>query len=435
MLTKIEDMYTYLAEREQQHGMNFGLERMDDLLDGLQVDHQSLRFVHLAGTNGKGSTLHELKKILVHAGYQVGTFTSPHIESIQERIMINERYIEEADFLRLFNKVVSYVEGMEQHNIFPTQFEILTVIALMYFVEQKPDIVLMETGLGGRLDSTNVISPLMSIITNVSYDHMNILGDTIEKIAFEKAGIIKADRYVITGAKHPDALGVIREKARQQNSRLFVLGEDFKVESSEPVKDGELFSYKWDSILYEDLKVSMLGKHQTENASLAITAALLLKKKFNFVLQEQDIREGLAHANWKGRLEVLSTDPYVIVDGSHNEDGMRTLVNTLYSRFAGKRLIIVTAALKDKDVRMMTSMLKQVADFIIFTEFDMDRALDAKSMAEYSTGTDHATIEQWEKALDRGLEMADGNSVLLITGSLYFLYYARPYLAKRLDNE
>ncbi|MFS0780733.1 bifunctional folylpolyglutamate synthase/dihydrofolate synthase [Bacillus sp. 1P06AnD] len=433
MLTKIDDMYTYLAKREQQLGMNFGLERMHELLEGLGVDHQSIRFVHLAGTNGKGSTLHDLKQILAHAGYEVGTFTSPHIESVQERIMINDTCIEEADFLRLFNQVIAYIEKMEKNNLFPTQFEILTVIALMYFVEKRPDIVLMETGLGGRLDSTNVITPLFSIITNVSYDHMNILGDTIEKIAYEKAGIIKRESYVITGAKHPDALDVIREKAQKESSRLFVMGEEFNMENLEPLPDGELFSYSWEAIHMDDVHLSMLGKHQTENASLAITAALLLRHAFDFRIQEEDIRGGLAHANWKGRLEVLSSSPYVIVDGSHNEDGMRTLVNTLHSRFAGKRIIMVTAALKDKDVRMMTSMLKQVADYIIFTQFEMDRALDAESMSKYSSGTEHIVIKEWDKAIERGLEMADGNTVLLVTGSLYFLYYARPYLAQRLN--
>ncbi|WP_019242774.1 MULTISPECIES: bifunctional folylpolyglutamate synthase/dihydrofolate synthase [Bacillus] len=430
MLQKIEDMYDYFAKREQRFGMNFGLERMDALLEGLHIQHNQQKFIHLAGTNGKGSTLHYLKKILSSQGYRVGTFTSPHIESIKERIMINDEYIEEEDFLRLFNTVVQYVESMEQENVFPTQFEILTIIALMYFQEKKPDYVLMETGLGGRLDSTNVIHSLISIITNISLDHTNILGNKISGIAAEKAGIIKEDSIVITGVKDEEALPVIKAKASEMNSEILVINENFYVESKMPTQNGEVFHYCFGNHTFEDCMISMLGKHQIDNASLAITAALVLRDKYNVTLTNEAIRTGLLAANWKGRLETISETPKIIVDGSHNEAGISALIDTLKARYRDKKIIIVTAALADKDVDSMISMLEEVADHMICTQFEMDRALEAEKLATHCKNVPCSIEMSWEKALEKSLEMVDDDSLIVVTGSLYFLYYARPYLMK-----
>ncbi|MGM9923790.1 MAG: bifunctional folylpolyglutamate synthase/dihydrofolate synthase [Bacillus sp. (in: firmicutes)] len=434
MLTKIDDLYEYLAKREQRFGMNFGLERMEELLAGLDVRHESLKFVHLAGTNGKGSTLHYLKKILMESGYKVGTFTSPHIESVRERIMIGDECIPEADFLRLFNCVMAYIEDMEQEQVFPTQFEILTVIALMYFQEQQPDLVLMETGLGGRLDSTNVITSLLSIITSISRDHTNILGNSISGIAAEKAGIIKPNTQVVTAVRNGEALPVIREKAHEKGSSLYVLGEDFHVEKKEAKHNGELFSYSFGDEQMKDVMISMLGKHQADNASLAITAASLLQQHHGFTVSEDALRTGLLKANWKGRLETVSEQPHIIIDGSHNEEGIRALIDTLQARYSDKKIIFLTAALADKDVSTMMAMIEEVADHIICTQFTMDRALSADKLAAHCNKVPARVITDWETAVEEGMKMMEDDALFVVTGSLYFLYYTRPYIQNKLGR-
>lgn len=433
MITKIDDMYTYFAKREKRFGMNFGLERMNELLEHLQVSHENLPFVHIAGTNGKGSTLNYLKNIMMEQGYRVGTFTSPHIETIQERIMINDEYISEEDFLALFRKVMKVIEEMEQEDVYPTQFEILTIIALMYFQEKNPDLVIMETGLGGRLDSTNVITPLLSIITNVSFDHTNILGNTIHEIASEKAGIIKENSFVVTGVKDEVALSVISQKATDKNSELFILGEQFTAVNQPVNQDGESFSYSFDKHCLDDVSIAMIGKHQVDNAACAITAAILLKEKFDFSLTEENLRTGLQKAVWKGRLEQLSKNPAIIVDGSHNEEGINTLIETLQNRYADKKIIFVTAALADKDVSSMINKLEQVAHHIIFTQFTMDRALEADEFAKHCRNVPHSVFGDYKEALNASLKQADQDTIIVVTGSLYFLYYARPYLLAALS--
>ncbi|MEH6942788.1 bifunctional folylpolyglutamate synthase/dihydrofolate synthase [Bacillus sp. JJ722] len=431
MLQKIDDLYDYLAKREQRFGMNFGLERMEEMLEGLNVKHQQLKFVHLAGTNGKGSTLHYLKGILIAGGYRVATFTSPHIESVKERIMINDECISEEDFLRIFNYVMEYLDNLEQKDIFPTQFEILTIIALVYFEEQKPDLVLMETGLGGRLDSTNVITSLISIITSISRDHTNILGNSISGIAYEKAGIIKNKSYVITGVTNEEALSVIQNKALEMNSELYELDRHFQVEHLSSINNGEVFSYTFQEHALEKCVISMLGKHQIQNASLAITAALLLDEKFGFILKDESIKAGLLRSNWKGRLETVSIEPHIIVDGSHNEAGIRALIDTLQERYSHKKIIFVTAALADKDVTSMIEMLEHIAHHIICTQFTMDRALEAKKLVAHCKNTPSSYYDSWETAIDKGVQMLDENSLLVVTGSLYFLYYVRPYFSEK----
>lgn len=431
MLQKIDDLYDYLAKREQRFGMNFGLERMEEMLKGLNVKHQQLKFVHLAGTNGKGSTLHYLKEMLIAGGYRVATFTSPHIESVKERIMINDECISEKDFLRIFNHVMEYIDNLEQKDIFPTQFEILTIIALMYFEEQKPDLVLMETGLGGRLDSTNVITSLISIITSISRDHTNVLGNSISGIAFEKAGIIKNNSYVITGVTNEEALSVIQNKAQEMHSVLYELDKHFQIKHLSSTNSGEAFSYIFQENAFEKCMISMLGKHQVQNASLAITAALLLDEKFGFILNDESIKAGLLRSNWKGRLETVSKEPHIIVDGSHNEAGIRALIDTLQDRYSHKKIIFVTAALADKDVTSMMGMLEQVAHHIICTQFTMDRALEAKKLVAHCKNTPSSYYNSWKTAIDKGVQMMDENSLLVVTGSLYFLYYVRPYFLEK----
>lgn len=435
MFKDINDVYTYFLTREKKLGMKFGLERMHELLEHLHVSLHDLNFIHLAGTNGKGSTLNYLKNILIAEGYQVGAFISPHIERLEERMTINNEEISEADLLRLCNKVMDTVGNMEQDNVYPTQFEMLTIIALMYFQEKQPDFVLMETGLGGNLDSTNVITPLLSIITNVSLDHTNILGNEIHYIAQEKAGIIKENKVTITGAKDEVALAVITEYAKLRNNELFILGEQFKLNHKQSVADGEKFSYSFANQQLNDVKISMLGDHQVDNASLAMTAAFVLQDKYGYAMSENSIRSGLEKAIWQGRLETVSKHPHVIVDGSHNEEGMNTLLETLENRYHDKNIIFVTAALADKDVESMIKKLETQASHIICTQFTSDRALSASELASHCSTREYSIVTDWKEAVDKGLEMCNDDTMLVVTGSLYFLGFVRPYVKEWLDEQ
>lgn len=434
MIERIEDLDTYFSMREKLFGMNFGLERMYELLKVLDVQHDQIKFVHIAGTNGKGSTVHYLKKILSQQGYKVGTFTSPHIERIEERIMINDDYINEADFLRLCNKVISHLGIFEKEKNHPTQFEMLTVIALLYFLEQKPDLVIMETGLGGRLDSTNVINPLVSIITNISFDHMNILGHTITSIASEKAGIIKENSYVVTGIKNQEALGVVKDTVNNKKCELYVLNKDFNAIENKTCENGEIFTYVNGEHQFDNLTIPMLGKHQVENATLAITTALLLQEKFSFLLDEISIRQGLENAMWRGRIETISLNPPVIVDGSHNEEGIQALVDTLKKRFDQKKIIFVVAALADKDVGTMIGKLEEIADHIICTEFDADRALSAEKLVLLCKKNKSSCVPSWKEAIEQGISRTSNDTVLVVTGSLYFLHHARPFVESNIGT-
>ena len=434
MFKEINDVYTYFLTREKKLGMKFGLERMHELLEHLDVSLHDLNFIHLAGTNGKGSTLNYLKNILIAEGYQVGAFISPHIERLEERMTINNEEISEADLLRLCNKVMDTVGNMEQDNMYPTQFELLTIIALMYFQEKKPDFVLMETGLGGNLDSTNVITPLISIITNVSLDHTNILGNEIHYIAQEKAGIIKENKVTITGAKDEVALAVITEYAKLRNNELFVLGEQFKVNNKQSVGNGEIFSYSFENKRLNDVKISMLGAHQVDNASLAMTAALVLQDKYGYTMSEKSLRSGLEKAIWQGRLETVSTNPHIIVDGSHNEEGVTTLMETLRTRYHDKNIVFVTAALADKDVESMMKKLETQASHIICTQFTSDRALSASELASHCSTRAYSIVTDWKEAIHQGIEMCKDDTMLVVTGSLYFLGFVRPYVKKQLEK-
>lgn len=434
MIHKLSELDAFLEKRTKQLGMNFGLERIEALLEGLNVSHEELPIIHVAGTNGKGSTIAFLRNILMEQGYTVGTFTSPHIESIQEVITLNESYISEADFIRLFNKVIAYVEIMEEDNLFPTQFEILTIIAFMYFLEKQPDIVLLETGLGGRLDSTNVVTPLLSIITSISRDHTNILGSEISNIALEKAGIIKEGKPVVTGVKNEEALSVIQKVSGEKGSPLFILNQEFSTFNEKGEAGTECFSYEFGGEHLGDMAIRMLGKHQIENAALAVTAILILKKKYAFTITETSIKKGLLQTFWKGRIEVVHTNPTIIIDGSHNEEGIAALVATLKSHYSSKKIIFLTAALVDKDVASMVSQLELIGHTIICTEFKMNRAMSAKQLGSYCRHSSHIVVPEWQSAIVKGMELIDEDSILVITGSLYFLANVRPLLLKSLKN-
>ena len=310
-------------------GVKLGLENIRRLLEMLGNPHKELKYVHVAGTNGKGSTVTFISSILIESGYKVGIYTSPYVERFTERICINGKEIPEEDLARITEIVKEKVtEMVEQGYNHPTEFEIITAIAFQYFYEQNCDIVVLEVGLGGRYDSTNIIdTPLVSVITSISFDHMKFLGNTLTQIAREKAGIIKENGNVVLYPQSEEVEKVIEEAAVQTHSRLFKA--DFNTIKLKSFGiDGQIFDYG----TFLDFKIKLLGRHQLKNAAVAITACQLLKEEMkNFT--DETIRQGIAKARWKGRMELMCKDPVFFIDGAHNEDGVKVMVDTLEEYF------------------------------------------------------------------------------------------------------
>nr|WP_279663223.1 folylpolyglutamate synthase/dihydrofolate synthase family protein [Ectobacillus ponti] len=423
-----EEALQWIQER-LKFGIKPGLERMEWMLGELGNPERRLKSVHLAGTNGKGSTLTYMRAILQEAEYKVGTFTSPYIEVFNERISINGTPISNEDLAELVAAVRPVVEALEETDLgAATEFEVITVMMFYYFGIVNPcDIVLIETGLGGRFDSTNVVYPVATVITTIGYDHMHILGETLPAIAGEKAGIIKPGIPLITGVEQPDAYEVIQETAAAKQAKVYKLGEQFAVEHTESSASGEQFHFQCPFASYENLCISMRGAHQVQNAALALMTVFYLKTYQSFLIGEEHIREGLRGAFWLGRFETLSTEPLVIIDGAHNPEGVHSLVETLRTHYSDKRITVLFSALGDKKADRMIAQLETVADRLIFTTFDFPRAVSPRLLAAHCR-KEHEVFDDWQEALEQVLPSLTGGDAFIITGSLYFISEIRAYM-------
>ncbi|MGB3262312.1 bifunctional folylpolyglutamate synthase/dihydrofolate synthase, partial [Paenisporosarcina sp.] len=308
-------------------------------------------------------------------------------------------------------------------------FEILTVIAFMYYNDMKVDIALIETGIGGKFDSTNVLTPLISVLTSISLDHTQILGDTVEAIAEEKAGIIKHLVPVISAVKDKQAVAVIEKKAELEQAPIYQLYKDFLIENVTQEINQQCFSYELNNEKLNDLSLKMMGHHQVENASLAVTAALLLNKYHGFTISEQSIRQGLNTSSWAARFEEVM--PNVIIDGAHNPAGMEVLIKTIQQRYETKNIHVVFTALQDKDISSVLHMLDEIAASITVTEIHVKNAATGKEIFEKTNHAEKQLILNWQEALEEALLKVDDSNVVLVTGSLYFMSLARPYLKQK----
>ncbi len=418
-------------------GIKPGLERMTWMLGQLGNPHQHMKAIHVAGTNGKGSTVCYLRNILQQAGYQVGTFTSPYIETFNERISVDGQPISDEDMIHLVNAVRPVVEQLEETELGEaTEFEVITIMAFYYFGKlNKQDFVIFETGLGGRLDSTNVLEPILTIITNIGFDHTHILGETVEEITKEKAGIIKPQVPLISAVEQKEAQEILVETATEKQAPLYLLGKDFHNVSYETLQSGEKFALEMSAGTLTDLHITMMGYHQVKNASLAAMAAVYLKEQGEALLEEADIREGLRAAKWIGRFEKMSGNPTVIIDGAHNIQGIESLVSTLRLHYEDKRIHIIFSCLKDKDAKDMIEKLEEVAASLTFTSFDFPRAYGAQELSEIVPRDNSSFEEDWQLALKEGKKkLQTGNDMLIVTGSLYFISEVRQFLIKSKES-
>lgn len=410
-------------------GINPGMARIERLLSLLGHPERKLKCIHVAGTNGKGSTSVLIAEVLRCQGYKTGLFTSPHLQSYRERFVINGAMMTEVDFARLIAEVQPLLEQVwRETNDHPTEFEVLTAMAFQYFSEQGADFAVVEAGLGGTLDSTNVVTPLLSVITNVTFDHMDRLGTEIREIAAHKAGIIKSDVPVVTAAQG-EALAVIKETAGAKQAPVTDIrqGCTWQLVSASPA--GQTFHVHTPRQTFDNLRISLLGAHQLVNSAVAI-AALEAVGNCGVVLDRRAIYQGFAQARWPGRFEIISQAPTIVLDGAHNPDGARALRTVFEEVFPGSETVFVVGVLGDKDYKAMLADFAAVADVMILTTADSPRAADPFLLATEVSGCETIVIADLKEAISAGVRMAGAGKVMCVCGSLYTVGRARDMLMR-----
>ena len=413
-------------------GMVLGFSRMEELLRRLGDPQDTLNVIHVAGTNGKGSVSKYLEEGLAACGYKMGLYTSPYIEKFNERIRFDGADISDEDLDYYGQKVVDAAEAMvADGKDSPTEFEVVTAIAFLYFAGKKADITILEVGLGGIGDSTNVVKhPLASVITSISYDHMAQLGNTLAEIAVNKAGIIKTGCPVISNVPERDAAKIIARKAYAMGSRLFDVS-GIRAAVSEQTPFSQVVSMELYEKSYSDVEISMVGKHQAENLKTALATLEILRKSGAVKLDREALYAGLKRARQPGRFEVIGggpeagdeSKPLVIIDGAHNEAGAQALQETMAQYFAGKKILLVAGILADKQIDSIVKFLTKITDHIIVTEPDNPRKLAASELAKHmaDAGVTAEVVSDAEAAVHRAKELADGYDVILFAGSLYLI--------------
>lgn len=425
----------------QMHKIKLGLEAMQSFLEKVDRPESRLKFVHVAGTNGKGSVCATLSEVLGLAGYRVGVYTSPHLSSVRERFRIGSEYITEEAFAALGTRICE-VLGEDQI----TYFEFTTALGLLWFAESNVDLVLLETGMGGRLDATNVVTPMVSVITSVSMDHEAYLGNSLTEIAGEKAGIIKAGVPVVSGAVHPEVAAVIEAMCKKMDTPLFSLRQDFDYTVNQDKTwiwtGGETLG----SSVVTGLRCSRSSLVQQENDSLAIAALQLLQEK-GYKVSEQQLSDGIANVRWPGRMEYFEQEYSAVpgrdeagnrtkclrylLDGAHNTDGVKNLAKTLGETFKYKKLVGVWGAMVDKDLSTTLGLICPLLDELIITQPDGERAATPEqiySILSKEQKQKARCVVKVDEALLAAQEAAEDEDIILVGGSLYLLGAVRQIL-------
>jgi dihydrofolate synthase/folylpolyglutamate synthase len=402
----------------RRFGIKLDLATIRKILSGLGNPQNAYRCIHIAGTNGKGSVASYLSSILHQSGYITGLYTSPHLVRFNERIQIKKRPISNKNVVESYEKIKRIHHGSRE----PTFFEFTTAMALNEFASQKVDWAVVETGMGGRLDATNVIRPEISIITNVSLEHREYLGDTLAQIAGEKAGIIKQRTPVITAVRQKKARSVIKKIADDKTAPLFQMGVDFKVRRT---SEG-LFSYYGLETVWRNLHTELLGRHQEDNAALALAACEQLNKR-GAAISQDSIRKGLAETQWPGRLEIVSKSPLIMLDGAHNLAAARNLARFLTSYLAGRKLTLVIGILDDKPYEAMLNCLLPLAERVILTQPRINRALPPERLREVAAryNLDIIVIADVAGAVKHAVDTRIPHGAICIAGSLYVVGEAK----------
>lgn len=412
-------------------GIKPGLDRIGLLLDYLGNPQKKLKFIHVAGTNGKGSTCNMISSVLSSAGYKTGLFTSPFVLDFRERMQINGEMISQKELISTLKSLIPFIEKLEDQKIYITEFELITAMAFKWFEKNKCDVVVLEVGLGGRFDATNIIeTPLVSAITSISLDHTKILGHTVEKIAEEKSGIIKMNGTTVLYPDQVDSVKdiIIKTCDKKNNSLIVPNLEMIKLISSSI--DGSEFYFENTYI-----KLPLIGEHQVKNFAVVMSVIKVLGE-IGFNISDKNIQDGILNVKIVARLEVISKNPLIIIDGAHNESGAKVLAQTVRAFFGDKKIIGIMGVLEDKDVNKIIKELIFLCNHLITVAPNNSRAMSANKLAEKAKEFCDKVedISDLEEAVLKALSLADDESVVLIFGSLYLAGEIRPIILKNIKN-
>lgn len=401
------------------------LDRVNALLDRLERPDRQFRAIHIAGTKGKGSTAAMIESCLRAAGYRTGLYTSPHLHTFRERIRVGNAIISKDDFARLVTELMPHIEAVTGI----TWFEIVTTLAFLHFAQSHIDVAVLEVGLGGRFDATNVITPLVSVITPLSKDHMALLGNTLEQIAFEKAGIIKPHVPVVSAPQRSEAFEILRRVAKFRATTVTLVGRDVLVEPLAASLAGQDFSVQAVKLALQQFSIPLLGLHQIANAATAITALRIANER-GPTISDEALRNGLANVQWPGRLEILTREPLLVVDGAHNGDSAQKLAAALRDVFQHDRWTLIIGVSADKDIPAIFDALLPIAQRIIVTRARNSRAADVEVLAAKFSERDRVVeiTPSVSDALDIALK---DQRPVIITGSLFIVADAREAWFKR----
>ena len=420
-------------------GIKLGLESVKSLLESMGNPQKKYKSILVGGTSGKGSTVAMIASILKEAGYNVGVFTKPHLSSFTERIVVNGERIPEEDVIRFVEYTKLVIKNMKKNPDFshPTFFEVVVAIALKYFEEKKVDIAVLEVGMGGRLDATNVVDPLVSVITNISLEHTKMLGDTILKIAREKAGIIKENGIMVTATEYDNVFSLFKKTCGKKKSRIFHVGNDIEFEKVNSSIKGQSFNIKVFDKKYENLYIPLLGDHQLLNAAVTVGAIEALNLRGIHVNRES-IKYGLRRVKWPGRLEIVQKNPLVVLDCAKDPNAMKKLKEAVLKNFKYDKLILVISISSDKDINSMMKEIIPISDFILVTRHKvMNRGTDTKLLAEFvkKYSKNHMIIDDVKDAVRKALSIAKEKDMVLVTGSLFTVGEAREIWYKEVDSK
>jgi dihydrofolate synthase / folylpolyglutamate synthase len=428
-----EDALRYIEETHK-FGVRLGLGNISKLLEVLGNPQDNLNIIHVAGTNGKGSTCSFITKILQTAGYNVGLYTSPYLETFTERIRVNGENIPEEEVASIITLIKTKIDEMISEGYsYPTEFEIVTAMAFYYYYKRNVDYVVLEVGMGGRYDATNIINKsLVSVITPVSLDHIDVLGDTIGKIAYEKAGIIKENGLVVIHPQEVEAQNVIKDVCNDKNAE-YIIADTGSVEIVKSTIESQIFNCKVLDKEYNNVKICLIGEHQINNSVVALNVIGLLEDRYNLNISDEDIFKGLSETRWPGRIEKLQDDPIFIIDGAHNEDGANSLGKSIDKHFEDKDITLIIGMLKDKDVDSVLQILMPRCNKIITTTPDNPRALSPEELKEKieKYNKEVIALDSIEKAIDYALKNSHKDEVIISAGSLYMIGAVRSIIKNK----
>jgi dihydrofolate synthase/folylpolyglutamate synthase len=426
-------------------GIKPGLRRMESLMERLGNPEHRLKFIHVAGTNGKGSTCAFLTSVLIECGYDVGTFTSPYIEKYTSRIQYNGVNIPEGDLLQLCNKLKPHVDAIAETDLgSPTMFEVSTALAILYYATVVyPDYVVWETGLGGRLDSTNIVNPVVSVITNVGHDHMEILGNTIELVMEEKAGIVKAGVPVVSAVEQPEAIAVLERISAKMKSTLYLMNREYEYQVVSSKLNEQKFNFKGLFRRLDGLMISLNGAHQYKNAAIAIMTLEVLRQYYALIVEDEVLIRALNATKWPGRLEMISEHPRILLDGAHNPEGAQTLANALEITYTYKKLHLMMGMMGTKHHSDYLRHILPLVDTLVVTEPDFRNQMNAHKLAELArTLCQEMNLQveivvepDWKQALLRLKNFVSVEDLGVISGTLYLISDVRSWILYQSDSE